>query len=248
MNWEPIDDTEGYRGLRITAGWQEIAADYEDILDVFGRASVVGFRSARAPRQVIAMRFRRQIIAELARRCGSRLGRKAMREAGADPLGPAEVSDLECAIGQPVRFTLRFRPMPEIALPDLDALLIGDGVPDPRDAISYRLLELVPFTVPDDLVRAELDPERDDTTPGSAGWNATVDRVRLMLILKRIARQEGIEVSEEELNGRIAARAQEFGTSAEALRRELEQGSGTTRLRDMLLAESTLDYLLERQQ
>ena len=82
--------------------------------------------------------------------------------------------------------------------------------------------------------------------PGTAAWRAASDRIRLLLILKRIARQEGIEVDEKDVNRRIAAKAEEFGTTVKALHAKLTQGDGMQRLKDMLLAESTLDYVLEQ--
>jgi hypothetical protein len=45
---------------------------------------------------------------------------------------------------------------------------------------------------------------------------------------------------------RIAAKAVEFGTTPKKLQAELEQEDGMERLKDMLLAESTLEYLIER--
>ena len=77
-------------------------------------------------------------------------------------------------------------------------------------------------------------------------WQAASERIRLMLILKQIARQEGIEVDETDVNNRIAEKAEEFGTTKKALQAELEKGGGMERLREMLLAESTLEYLVER--
>jgi FKBP-type peptidyl-prolyl cis-trans isomerase (trigger factor) len=67
-----------------------------------------------------------------------------------------------------------------------------------------------------------------------------------MLILKQMSRQEGIEVEETDVNDRIAEKAEEFGTTKKSLQAELEKGGGLQRLRDMLIAESTLDYLLEK--
>jgi FKBP-type peptidyl-prolyl cis-trans isomerase (trigger factor) len=67
-----------------------------------------------------------------------------------------------------------------------------------------------------------------------------------MLILKQIAQQEGISVEAADLQARIAAKAVEFGTTPKDLREELEQEGGIERLKDMLLAESTLDYLIEK--
>jgi FKBP-type peptidyl-prolyl cis-trans isomerase (trigger factor) len=67
-----------------------------------------------------------------------------------------------------------------------------------------------------------------------------------MLILKRIARQEGIEVGEKDVSGRIAEKAVKFGSTKELLQEKLENGGGIQRLKDMLLAESTLEHLMER--
>jgi FKBP-type peptidyl-prolyl cis-trans isomerase (trigger factor) len=66
-----------------------------------------------------------------------------------------------------------------------------------------------------------------------------------MLILKKIARQEGIEVDESDVETRIKEKASEFGTTVEELRSQLEKGGGRGRLRNMLVAEKTFEYLLE---
>ncbi len=60
-----------------------------------------------------------------------------------------------------------------------------------------------------------------------------------------VFRQEGIEVDEADVKNRIAQKAGEFGTNKEAPKKELEEGGGMGRLRDMLLAESTQTYLLD---
>ena len=86
----------------------------------------------------------------------------------------------------------------------------------------------------------------DGVEPGSAEWKAARDRIKLMLVLKQIARQEGIEVYEACVNNRIAEKAREFGTTKKSLQAELEKRGGVQRLRDMLLAESMLEYLMER--
>jgi trigger factor len=85
----------------------------------------------------------------------------------------------------------------------------------------------------------------DGVEPGSGEWKAAGDRIKLMLILKQIARQEGIEVNEADVNKRIAEKAEEFGTTKKSLQAELGKAGDMQRLRDMLLAESTLEYLME---
>ena len=65
------------------------------------------------------------------------------------------------------------------------------------------------------------------------------------LILKMIADQEGIEVDEADVEARISEKASEFKTTAAALNAQLAKGGGKERLRDLLIAENTLGYLLE---
>ncbi len=246
MKTTQFDDDGGRRVLQAEADWTELAADYDDIVSAYAQVQIPGFRPGNVPRSVIEQRLQKHILDDLAQRAAYRLGREALRKAGAEPMGPLEIGDIECTKGKPFRFTARFWPMPEIALPEFGALATRDDGSDPRDQISHRLLELVKFSVPDDVVRAELGDDDRDAGNGSAAWNAAYDRVRLMLILKRLAGQEGIEVSEADVEQRIKEKAIEFNTDPDVLRTELEEGGGRQRLKDMLLAESTLDYLVER--
>jgi FKBP-type peptidyl-prolyl cis-trans isomerase (trigger factor) len=108
------------------------------------------------------------------------------------------------------------------------------------------LLELVNLSVPEAMVQTELAFDgQPDCEPESEAWQAAARRVKLLLILKRIAREEGIEVEEADIEQRISEKAEVFGTKADTLKAELEKGGGIPRLRDLLLAESTLEYLLE---
>lgn len=241
------DDDNGKKTLSVEADWAELATDYDDIVSEYAKARIPGFRPGKVPRSVIEKRFQKEIIEDLSRRSAHRIGLEAVREAGIEVLGPVEAEELECARDQVFRARLRFHPMPAIDLPDITSLKIdGEGV-DPRDQISLRLLHLVNFDIPGDLVKDELDLDGlGETAPGDAEWQAASDRIRLMLILKQIARHEGIEVDEADVSTRIAEKAKEFGTTVTSLRQELEKGGGLGRLRDMLIAESTLDYLLEK--
>ncbi|MRR59465.1 MAG: hypothetical protein EG824_14845, partial [Deltaproteobacteria bacterium] len=112
--------------------------------------------------------------------------------------------------------------------------------------LSYRLLEEVTIRLPDEMVRAELAVDGNyNVKLGSDEWAAAADRVKLMLILKKIAHREGIEIHESDVESRIREKASEFGTTVEALREELHKDGGTDRLREMLIAENVLGYLLE---
>jgi FKBP-type peptidyl-prolyl cis-trans isomerase (trigger factor) len=241
------NNNDGYHRLNVEADWSELSDDYDSIVAEYAKIPVVGFRPGKVPRNITEKRFQKEIIEDLSRRAAQRMGREAIREDGIEVLGQVEAEEIECAKGQAFRARLRCHPLPKIDLPDINTLINDNGGVDPRDQISLRLLELVSFDIPDMLVKDELDLDGvGDAAPRSAEWRAATDRIRLMLILKQIARQEGIEVDEADVNGRIAEKAKEFGTTIRSLREELEKGGGLGRLRDMLIAEITLDYLLEK--
>jgi FKBP-type peptidyl-prolyl cis-trans isomerase (trigger factor) len=247
MKWEEYDNHDGYHRITVEADWSELSADYESIVTEYEKVPVPGFRPGKVPRNIVEKRFQKEIIDNLSRRSALRIGREALRQAGIEPLGPVEAEEIECAQGQAFRARLRFYPMPNIDLPDINNIITDNGGVDPRDQISLRLLELVTFDIPEKLVKDELVLDGlGETAQEDAEWKAATDRIRLMLILKQIARQEGIEVDERDVNNRIAEKATEFGTTTTSLQKELEEGGGLQRLRDMLLAESTLDYLLEK--
>jgi FKBP-type peptidyl-prolyl cis-trans isomerase (trigger factor) len=249
MKITPLDKNsgDGYHRISVEADWSELSEDYENIVVEYAKAPVPGFRPGKAPKGIIEMRFQKEIIDNLSRRSAQRLGREAVREAGVEALGPVEAEEIECAKGQGFRAKISFHLLPKIDLPDIHNLIIENNDVDPRDQISFRLLELVKFDVPERLVRDELSLDKIiEAAPESAQWQAASDRIRLMLVLKQIARQEGLEVDETDVNNRIADKAREFGTTIKSLQQELQKGDGLQRLKDMLMAESTLDYLLEK--
>jgi FKBP-type peptidyl-prolyl cis-trans isomerase (trigger factor) len=247
MEWKRLDDDEGRSRLAIEAPWEEIAADYRDLVDRYAAtARLPGFRPGKVPRGVIEQRFHREIVEDLSSQTAQRLGLAAVREAGVEALGSIEATEIACERGKPFRALVQFVPMPSIVVPEPSALVTADDGTDLRDRISRRLLELVPFEIQGELVRQELDRDGiGDTARDSEGWRAAEDRVRLLLILERIARREGMEVDERDVEHRIAEKAREFGESVKSLKVRLEQGGGIGRLREMLLAEATLDYLVE---
>jgi FKBP-type peptidyl-prolyl cis-trans isomerase (trigger factor) len=247
MKWEMISQKNGFRLLRVQVPWEQIAPDYDDILKDYVRLPLPGFRPGKAPRQVVEQRYRREISDELSRRGAQRLAPLALEQAAAEATGPVEVSEVEWEKGQTFRFTVRFFPVPEFELPDYRSLPpLEPAGEDPQGDLSQRLLEMVNLVVPDELVRREMAFEgQPDCEPESEAWQVAAHRVKLMLILKRIAREEGIDLEEADVEQRIGEKAEEFGTKADTLKAELEKGGGIPRLKDLLLAESVLEFLLE---
>ena len=170
-----------------------------------------------------------------------------MKEGGLEVLGQAEVEEIECGKGRDFSAMVRFYPMPEFDLPDLNTLLNGESDKDPRDRISLRLLELVSFDLQDGFVKDELALDGEvGVDSGNAKWKTAADRISMMLILKKIASQEGVEIEQRDVDNRIAKKAKEFGASIKELQAVVSQGGCRQRLKDVLLAESTLEYLVAR--
>ncbi len=246
MKISPLADEGKRRVFQIEIPWAEIADDYEALIARYSHVRLPGFRQGRIPQAIIEQRFARKLCDDLSTCIVQRLGREAVLTMGIEPLGPLEAFAIECKRDRPFRAQIRFLPLPDFKVPALTDLTTEKGRPNDLDSISCRLLELIPFEIPGELVRQELELDGLGETPAdSEDWKAASRRIRLLIILKRIAREQGIEVEESDVNRRIIEKAQEFDTSAEMLMAELVKGGGMIRLQEMLLAERTLEYLLE---
>ncbi len=206
-----------------------------------------GFRPGRATEKQVESHFRKEIRADVGSRCVERLSRQAIEAEKLNPIGPISVSDVELEPGRPLRFLARFTTAPEFDIPDLAALVLPEGTDaERRDAASVWLLENMDTNVPDAVVEWELSFGDDSgATPGSAEWNAARDRAKLLLVLRAIARRDGVDVDDRDVDERIETMAGSLGTTARQLRNELLQKGGLRRVRTFMLAERTLDYLLE---
>ncbi len=134
---------------------------------------------------------------------------------------------------------------------------------DVRAALLANLAKRVPFTLPEVLVERELDrrveelarrmiEQRMDPRQAGIDWNelrnaqrdAASDTVRATLVLDEVARRDQLAVSDEELDAEIGRFAERSGRSVAAVRAQVEQDNGLTRLRTGLRREKTMDFLL----
>jgi trigger factor len=70
-----------------------------------------------------------------------------------------------------------------------------------------------------------------------------VQEVKASLLLDKIAEEEKIEVSDEEINGEVEALAKQSKQTPEAIRARLTQDGALDRIRARLRSEKTLDFL-----
>jgi FKBP-type peptidyl-prolyl cis-trans isomerase (trigger factor) len=245
MKWEYLENDKNYHYLKVEADWSELAVDYNDLVREYMKLPVSGFRKGKVPRKVIEKQFHDNIIEDLSKRVTQRFGLETIQLSSIKVLGAVGADEVECEKEKAFSARLIFQPMPEFEVPNLKNLL-NDSDSNPLDQISFKLLDLVQFEIHDNLIVDELARIGiDSCQPNGDEWNAASDRIRLTLILKQIAQQEGITVDDIDVDKKITEKAAEFSVTENALKTEMVQDGSINILKDMLLAESTLDYLVE---
>ena len=91
--------------------------------------------------------------------------------------------------------------------------------------------------VPDEMLK---DKEKE-LVEGAGGLAA--HRLKTNFILHRIAEQEKIQVTREELDKHIRHQAAHYNVSVEKMRKQLEENDGINGLAEQLLLGKTLDFL-----
>jgi len=243
-----ISDIGTHRNrLSVEADWESVLPDYEDLLGEYRKLPVPGFRPGKAPAAMVEKHFERPLLDETAARSVRRLSRKALDEEGIRVTGPISVTELKIRRGKPLNFTAEFTRLPDFDLPEYGSMeWVADTDPGMRDEISVRLLVETGIDIPEEMVREELLVEGDGgSEPGDVSWRAAEARVRLLLILGEIARREGIDVDDRDIDERIASIAESRGTDISSMKRFMLRGGGLSRLSAFLLAEKALDYLID---
>ena len=134
-----------------------------------------------------------------------------------------------------------------------------------RAALMKQLAARVPFELPTSLVEREMDRRVEDfarrlmeqqVDPRQAGidWNAFRDSQRDpareavagALVLDEVARREGLEVSEEEVEREVGRFAERTGRTPAAVRARLEKEGGISRIFSGLRREKSIDFLMAR--
>ena len=135
-----------------------------------------------------------------------------------------------------------------------------------KDHLLAALTERYPFAVPESLVQEQIDArlERglralaaqgmeteqmrklDFARLRTAQRDSAISEVKATILLDRIAHEENINVSDEELDNEVQLAALQSGESAEALRARLTGEGGLARIREQLRREKTASLLYER--
>jgi len=131
-----------------------------------------------------------------------------------------------------------------------------------RNKILAKLVAMYDFPVPESLVEQQMDRRVERTVRALAAqgvdpravnvdWvslrrrqrEAAVGDVKGELILDHIATREGIDVTEEELEGELARLAERSGESATALRARLTKQGALDTIKSKLRSDKTMEWL-----
>ncbi|HEY1896268.1 MAG TPA: trigger factor [Terracidiphilus sp.] len=135
-----------------------------------------------------------------------------------------------------------------------------------KDKLFAALIERFPFPVPESLVQEQVDARLErglralaaqgmDTEQmrkldfgrlRAAQRDSAVAEVKTSLLLERIAHEENVSVSEEELDREIHLAAIQSREPVDSLKVRLTQDGGMARIREQLKKEKTAQLLYER--
>jgi trigger factor len=135
-----------------------------------------------------------------------------------------------------------------------------------KDRLIHALIERYPFPVPESLVQEQVDArlERGLRALAAQGMqteqmrkldfgrlreaqrDSAVAEVKAGLLLARIAHEEGVEVSDEELDREIQIAALQSREPVDTVRARLTEDGGLARIREQLKREKTAQLLYER--
>jgi trigger factor len=126
------------------------------------------------------------------------------------------------------------------------------------DRLLNRIVELNPFDLPQGIIQKTLerilaDAKERDPNMSDEDRHKVMDAYRPMvegryrtdLVLETIARQEGIEVTEEDLDRQIDEFAKSEDKPPAKIKAELKKTGGLNRLRDELFQRRMMDALIE---
>ncbi len=90
---------------------------------------------------------------------------------------------------------------------------------------------------------AEQMKKMDLTASARGQREQAIHDVKAALLLERVAEEENVQVSDEELNHELEALAQQSKQTSEAVRARLTRDGGLDRIRTRIRNEKTLDFL-----
>jgi trigger factor len=115
--------------IRVEVDAQKVDEAFETVTKQFQReANLPGFRPGKAPREMVARKYGKDIEDEAKRKLISEAYKSAMEEQKFDVLGQPDIEEIQFSRGQPLQFAATVETSPEFELPEYK------GIPVKREA------------------------------------------------------------------------------------------------------------------
>ena len=245
MNISVTNINEHEVQLQIKVDWTIVEEDYNTLLKRYAKIPVKGFRGAPPVKMVVSL-YKKQLCNDLAAACSEKWCRKALQSEQLVAGSPVSITDMVYEPEKEFGFGAQFLKMPDFELPDYHHLnLTAETHEEKLTEISNKLLERTVINIPEAFIEKELQySETENGAITGKARSAAIDRIKLMLILKKIATNDGIETDERDVEERIQKVAEENDMSITEVKEFLLSNGGLSRLSDLLLAENVLNYLV----
>jgi trigger factor len=135
-----------------------------------------------------------------------------------------------------------------------------------KEKMVGELIQRNEFEVPESLIEQQIDVRLERGLRALAAQGLTAEQMKKMdlnrlrvgqrdqavhdvkaaLLLERVAEEENLQVSDEELNHELEALARQSKQTSEAVRARLTQDGGLDRIRNRIRNEKTLEFLYQQ--
>jgi trigger factor len=137
---------------------------------------------------------------------------------------------------------------------------------DAKEKLVGELIQRNDFEVPDSLIEQQIDIRLERGLRALAAQGLTAEQMKKMdlsrlrvgqreqaihdvkaaLLLERVAEEENVQVSDEELNQELESLARQSKQTSEAVRARLTRDGGLDRIRTRIRNEKTLEFLYQQ--
>src|SRR5262245_16338409 len=127
--------------MRVEIEAQQVDETFESITkDLQKEASLPGFRTGKAPREMVVRKYEKDIQNEVKKKLISDSYRKAVDEKKLDVLGYPDIEEIQFSRGQPLQFAATVETAPEFELPEYKGINVKRETGDVTDADIEKAL------------------------------------------------------------------------------------------------------------
>jgi trigger factor len=130
--------------VRIEVEAEKVNEAFDSVTNDFRKqANLPGFRPGKAPKDMVARRYEKDIQDEARRKLISDAYRKAVEEQKLDVLGQPDIEEIQFAKGQALQFAATVETAPEFQLPDYKGLVVTREARIVADADVEKALNML---------------------------------------------------------------------------------------------------------